>query len=153
MTEVNRKVSEYENRIALLSQEMERVNGNLRIKTEEVMSWESRNREWETKWARITQDNEELRRRLNDLGELNRKIAEYENKIALLTQEIERLNGNLRIKVEEVSSWESKHRSLIQETEVLKRRNNEFEVTITQQWESKWTRITQENEELRVRLV
>ena len=153
MTEVNRKVSEYENRIALLSQEMERVNGNLRIKTEEVMSWESRNREWETKWARITQDNEELRRRLNDLGELNRKIAEYENKIALLTQEIERLNGNLRIKVEEVSSWESKHRSLIQETEVLKRRNNEFEVTITQQWESKWTRITQENEELRMRLV
>ena len=153
MTEVNRKVSEYENRIALLSQEMERVNGNLRIKTEEVMSWESRNREWETKWARITQDNEELRRRLNDLGELNRKIAEYENKIALLTQEIERLNGNLRIKVEEVSSWESKHRSLIQETEVLKRRNNEFEVTITQQWESKWARITQENEELRRRLV
>ena len=68
MTEVNRKVSEYENRIALLSQEMERVNGNLRIKTEEVMSWESRNREWETKWARIPQDNEELRRRLNDLG-------------------------------------------------------------------------------------
>ena len=71
----------------------------------------------------------------------------------MLTQEIERLNGNLRIKVEEVSSWESKHRGLIQETEVLKRRNNEFEVTITQQWESKWTRITQENEELRMRLV
>ena len=71
----------------------------------------------------------------------------------MLTQEIERLNGNLRIKVEELSSWEGKHRSLIQETEVLKRRNNEFEVTITQQWESKWARITQENEELRVRLV
>ena len=50
----------------------------------------------------LTQDNEELRRRLNDLGEANRKIAEYENRIALLTQEIERLNGNLRTKVDEV---------------------------------------------------
>ena len=90
------------------------MNGNLRIKTEEVMSWESRNREWETKWARITQDNEELRRRLNDLGELNRKIAEYENKIALLTQEIERLNGNLRMKVKENNQLSSSNHNLIQ---------------------------------------
>ena len=57
--------------------------------------------QWETKWTRVTQENEELRRRLSELAEVNRKVAEYENKIALLSQEIERLNGNLRHKVEE----------------------------------------------------
>ena len=42
--------------------------------------------QWETKWVRLNQENEELRRRLNDLGEANRKVAEYENRIALLSQ-------------------------------------------------------------------
>jgi len=39
------------------------------------------------------QENEDLRRRLVDSGDSNRRIAEYENKIALLSQEIERLNS------------------------------------------------------------
>ena len=51
-----------------------------------------------------------MRRRLSDLSEANRKIAEYENKIALLTQEIDRLNGNLRMKSEEVVTWETRGR-------------------------------------------
>ena len=81
--------------MTLLGQELERVNNNLRMKVDE-------NSSLEMKVRTLTQDNEELRRRLNDLGEANRKIAEYENRIALLTQEIERLNGNLRTKVDEV---------------------------------------------------
>lgn len=39
---------------------------------------------------------------------MNRKIGEYDNKIALLSQEIERLNGLLRAKVEDISSLEKK---------------------------------------------
>ena len=38
-------------------------------------------------------ENEELQRRLQQLGEVNKKVAEYENRIALLSQEIERLNN------------------------------------------------------------
>ena len=81
--------------MTLLGQELERVNNNLRMKVDE-------NSSLEMKVRTLTQDNEELRRRLNDLGEANRKIAEYENRIALLTQELERVNGNLRTKVDEV---------------------------------------------------
>jgi uncharacterized small protein (DUF1192 family) len=36
-------------------------------------------------------ENEELKRHLSNMGEMGRKIAEYENRIALLSQEIERL--------------------------------------------------------------
>ena len=31
--------------------------------------------QWQTKVSRLNQDNEELRRRLNDLGQANRKLA------------------------------------------------------------------------------
>lgn len=32
------------------------------------------------------QENEDMRRRLQELGEVNRKLAEYENRIALMSQ-------------------------------------------------------------------
>ena len=38
---------------------------------------------------------------------MNRRIVEYESKMALLSQEIERLNGALRSKMEELSSNET----------------------------------------------
>ena len=91
----------------------------------------------EMKVRSLTQDNEELRRRLNDLGEANRKIAEYENRIALLSQEIERLNGNLRSKVEENNQLENNNRFLLQDVETQKRRLSEYEVKVTQEWQSK----------------
>jgi hypothetical protein len=34
----------------------------------------------------LNKENEELRRRLQDLGDLNRKIVEYESRIAMLGQ-------------------------------------------------------------------
>ena len=134
--DVNRKVSDYENKITLLSQEIERLNGNLRLKLDENGNLEREyraaqqelemmrrknseyevtiTREWETKYSRITQENSELRSRIGDLGEVNRKVAEYENKIALLSQELERLNNALRIKVDEISSLEHQNRTLQQ---------------------------------------
>lgn len=41
-----------------------------------------------------------MRRRLQDLADVNRKLNEYETKIAGMGQEIERLNGTLRGKVD-----------------------------------------------------
>lgn len=38
-------------------------------------------------------ENEQLKRQISQMGEMGKKIAEYENRIALLSQEIERLNS------------------------------------------------------------
>ncbi len=46
-------------------------------------------------------ENEELKRRVNDTG---RKMAEYENRIAVLNQEIERLNVIIESKNKEIRS-------------------------------------------------
>ena len=85
------------------------------------------------------------------MGEANRKIAEYENRIALLSQEIERLNMNLRTKVEENKQLENNNWNLTQELEGIRRKGGEYEIVV-QEWQSKHTRLTQENEELRRRL-
>lgn len=52
---------------------------------------------------------------------MNRKIAEYENRIVLLGQELERLNGSLRVKVEENGNLESRLRAAQQEGDGLRR--------------------------------
>lgn len=61
----------------------------------------------------VCNENEELKTQLKIFGEAQRKIVEYENKIALLSQEIERLNtvvenknreiGELRNQIQEMS--------------------------------------------------
>ena len=48
------------------------------------------------------QENDELKRRLQELSDVNRKVAEYENRIALMAQEIERLGSTLKSKNEEI---------------------------------------------------
>ena len=63
---------------------------------------------------RLSQDNDDLRRRLSELGDVNRKVSEYENKIMLLSQELERVNGNLRLKVDENNQLETNNRYLTQ---------------------------------------
>ena len=83
-----------------------------------------------------------MRRRLNDLSEANRKISEYENRIALLSQEIERLNGNLR-------QLENNNRNLVQEVESMRRKNSEYEITIVQEWQMKYKKLGSENDDLR----
>lgn len=88
----------------------------------------------------VNRENEDLRKSINASNET---IARYENKIALLSQEIERLNENLRIKVNENSNYEIKSRNFLQEIETLKRKNNEYELTITQEWQTKLMRVTQ----------
>ena len=81
------------------------------------------------------------------MGEVNRKVSEYESRITMLSQEIERLNGNLRSKVDENSQLENNNRFLLQDIENQKRRLSEYEITVTQEWQSKLLRYTQELDE------
>lgn len=43
---------------------------------------------YETKIKQYTQENDDLRRRLQELADSNRKLSEYENRIMLLSQEL-----------------------------------------------------------------
>jgi uncharacterized small protein (DUF1192 family) len=54
--------------------------------------------ELEFKYGQEHQLCEDLKLRLQGMGDINRKISEYEARIALLSQEIERLNSAVRLK-------------------------------------------------------
>jgi uncharacterized small protein (DUF1192 family) len=58
-----------------------------------------------------------MRRNLRELSDSNRRISDYESRMALLSQEIERLNGNLRMKTEELASMDSMFRNYRKEAE------------------------------------
>jgi uncharacterized small protein (DUF1192 family) len=48
-------------------------------------------------------ENDELRRTIRELSDSNRRLSEYESRLTLLSQEVERLNGNLRMKTDELA--------------------------------------------------
>ena len=56
--------------------------------------------EYRTKLGFSEQENVELRRRLDELADLNDKLVDYENRMNFLTKEIERLNVVLKSKVD-----------------------------------------------------
>lgn len=117
---------------------------------------------FESRLKQSYQENEEMRRRLQDLSDVNRKLNEYEMKIANLSQEIDRLNGVLRGKVEENNAFDGRLRSVQQENDGLRKAINEYEfkfTQITQEFQLKIRTIetslkttSQDNEELRLRL-
>lgn len=59
-------------------------------------------------------------------------MAEYENKIALMSQEIERLNDSLRKKVDEIGTLNKQLQALRGENDELSRGNNESGMKIAQ---------------------
>ena len=75
-------------------------------------------------------ENEGLSRKMQELSNSNRKIAEYEGKISILSQEIERLNGILKSKLAEISNSEEKCRSRDNEIVTYQRKLQEYESTI-----------------------
>ena len=56
----------------------------------------------------VCNENEDLKKRLHELGDVNRKAAESESKIAILSQEIERLNSVLEKKNSELGNLNRK---------------------------------------------
>ena len=111
----------------MLSQEIERLNLMATIKSREIDESKSKDSKMEIiinevefrKLQNILEqrNNEivEWRKKQNsleititELRSSEGKLFEYENKIALLSQEIKRLNSNLELKVEEVEEWKHK---------------------------------------------
>ena len=56
-----------------------------------------------------------------------------------MSQEIERLNNALRLKVEESTGYEKRIRAIEDENERLRRAQNEYEYKYSQEWQSKIT--------------
>lgn len=52
----------------------------------------------------VCNENEEYQRRLKDAGDVQMKVNEYENKLGILSQEIERLNMVLQKKNQEIGN-------------------------------------------------
>ena len=101
----------------MLSNEIERLNNVLKSKVEESNGYENKNRTlvqenegikremksieqkisveyqtrittYETKIRQFTQDNEDLKRRVQEMGDMSRKLIEYENRMGPMAQEI-----------------------------------------------------------------
>jgi uncharacterized small protein (DUF1192 family) len=61
---------------------------------------------YDSKLRTAYEDNDALNRKIQELANANRKISEYDNKITVLSQEIERLNNILKIKLDEIHNLE-----------------------------------------------
>lgn len=150
LSENERKLYEFQTKTGQYERELERLSNNLKIKDEEVITLRSRVREteglnqkyemdvsrkitgYEQNINQVRADNEELRKRLNELvNESNRRLQEA-------AQEIERLGNAIKARQEEKLQLENRIRQLTQDSEAT--RNN-------------LSRVSAENEELKRRLV
>ena len=68
--------------------------------------------QYEQKIQVLNHEYEELRVKLEQFAEINRRIPEYENKMAMLSQEIERLTLAIRGREEEINSGQGVIRNL-----------------------------------------
>ena len=131
--DLGRRISEYENKLAVTSQEMDRLNQIIRTKTEENQ--------------KLTSESDELRRRLRELTEINRKLPEYEQKMIQLQQDNERLQHALKAETDELNALGERYRLSQQENEKLVR---EFKVQ-GQTWsfyEQKINNINRERDDI-----
>ena len=121
-----RRVQEYETRMSQISGEIERLNGVLRGKIEDLANTEA-------KLKQVMNENEQLNKRLRETTDTARRVPEYESKLAILGQEIERLNGLLRARGDELTSTEGKLRMLEHEYESLQRKLGDQESSLVEQ--------------------
>lgn len=83
----------------------------------------------------LQKENEDLRRKLLETGDLNRKISEYENRIALLSQEIERLNSLTRGKSDDANKYEMSLKNLQFEFDNYKKQVRDNEANVNSRYE------------------
>ena len=132
-------MKEYENKIALLTQEIERLNmviktihhdfddfrrkySDLERKFEEMKYYGEKNKEYENRIKILLDEVENCRTQLRKFEVCERKLQEAENKIGFLSQEIERLNHILKQKCEELEDWKHKYMDLESESHGHKNR-------------------------------
>jgi chromosome segregation ATPase len=160
-------IADHENRLALLNQELLRLNELLRQKDEDngvlkqkefklaqqlkqLQEWEFEGKqlrsgleakareaeEWKTRTSRL----EEEVSRARELEHYNEELG---NKLNLAAKELERLNGILRSKLEEVEAW--KRKVTERESELSKYKNLENELF---SYESKINNLKIENDRI-----
>ncbi len=101
---MNRKIGEQENKNVMLSQELERLNVSLRNASLENENYrkqlgnaQASISQYELEVSRklsgyeqninhFGKENEELKRKLQELSDLNRKLADYEKRMSMLSQ-------------------------------------------------------------------
>lgn len=76
----------------------------------------------------LAQENERLKRRIGELEGAASRLAEYENRLATLTKEIERLNVVLKAKVDEAAGLHRAANDLAEENRQLKTRLEQVSV-------------------------
>ena len=81
LSEENRRIGEYENKMAILSKEIERLNELLVKYSREVVP------SLEEQAGSLSFENEDLKRKLNELVEMNRGNQELLNQFKMATQE------------------------------------------------------------------
>lgn len=93
---------------------------------------------YEQSLTAIQRQYDELRRRMTDMGnDSNKRVAEYENRIVLLSQEIERLNQTFKIKI---NQYENAIQNQRNELELSRRETRDLQVNITQKYELETSR-------------
>lgn len=136
------KIEEYttlEGRFRTVQQEndnLRRATSDFEYKlTQVTQEFQMKITTFESRTKQLVQENDDMRRNLQDAGNITRKISEYENKIVVLSQELERLNGNLRNKVDENNNLETAVRNLQQDNERMRKIQSEYEVKYTQEYQ------------------
>lgn len=123
--ELERRISDSDNRLNSVGQELERLNRQLQAKNAENIEIINKLRNSESETNRFTieikeitrrltivteekdalfRENQDFQRRLGNASVQEKQVVEYQNKIVMLSQEVERLNHLLRTKTEEAQS-------------------------------------------------
>jgi uncharacterized coiled-coil DUF342 family protein len=90
----NQESETYKQKIQKLLSENNQLGDEVRNAQENLRLSASQIGKLTNEFKAVCNENEDLKRRLQEVGgDASRKIAEYENKIAMLGQELERLNG------------------------------------------------------------
>ena len=81
----------------------------------------------------MNRDNQQrLRQLTEENNSLTRRLSEYEFQITNLSQEIQRLNGILKVKVDEISQLQQKNTNLSMEFDETRRRYSDLELKYNQ---------------------
>jgi len=128
-----RKAVEYESRLTMLQPEIERMNSNMQIVTTELSEYKIKfsqiseenvslkrrvqdtTQEANSRLGQMGQETDQLKRRIIELENSTRTIADLENRTAMLSNEINRLNEVLRQKIAELQESEGGRQKLTME--------------------------------------
>ena len=128
-----RKAVEYESRLTMLQPEIERMNSNMQIVTTELSEYKIKfsqlseenvslkrrvqdtTQEANSRLGQMGQETDQLKRRIIELENSTRTIADLDNRTAMLSNEINRLNEVLRQKIAELQESEGGRQKLTME--------------------------------------